>query len=153
MNPSNIRHLQEVSSPVAWLFLLKIQTPDNPPLYLVNNNQEFISQGITYLPYPFQIILPEDTGDKLPMVTLSISNIDGSIIDAIRGFSQAPEISVKLVSSAYPDLVEKELNYLKLRNVSYDALNVTGQLETVNVLSRRFPEGTYDPVHFPAIFY
>jgi hypothetical protein len=153
MNPNNISHIQEFSSPVAWLFLLKIETPSNPPLYLVNNNEEFMSNGINYLPYPFQLVLPEDTGDKLPTVTLTISNIDGAIIEAIRGFSEAPEISVKLVSSAYPDLVEKELNYLKLRNVSYDAMTVTGQLETINVLSRRFPEGTYDPVHFPAIFY
>jgi hypothetical protein len=153
MNPNNIQHIQELSSPVAWLFLLTIQTPNNPPLYLVNNNEEFISNGITYLPYPFQLVLPEDTGDKLPMVSLTISNIDGAIIEAIRGFDQAPQITVQLVSSAYPDLVEKKLDYLKLRDVSYDAMTITGNLETINILTRRFPNGSYEPVQFPSLFY
>jgi len=153
MTPNNIAHIQEFSSSVVWLYLLTIETPRNLPLYLVNNNEEFVSNGITYLPYPFELVLPEDTGDKLPTVKLTISNVDGAIVDAIRGFATAPQISVQLVSSAYPDVIEKKLDYLQLRNVSYDAMTISGTLETINVLSRRFPDESYDPVHFPAIFY
>lgn len=153
MNPHNIAEIQRLSSPVAWLFLLTIKTPNNEPLRLVNNNEPFISRGMEFLPYPFDLTLPEDNAETLPVVTLQISNIASEIIEAIRGFSVAPQIDIELVSSAYPDIVEKRLDYLKLRDVTYDSIMITGQLETINVLSSRFPDGDYQPVSYPSLFF
>jgi len=152
MYSENTRAIQATSSSVAWLFLLTIQAKDKPPLYLVNNNEPIISQGIEYLPFPFQLNLPSDDGESLPKVSLKISNISNEIIEAIRSELTPPELKVELVSSAYPDIVEKRLDFLKLRSVSYDAITITGQLEVVNVMTNAFPSEVYDPVHFPGMF-
>lgn len=152
MLPENIRSIQDTSSPVAWLFLLTIKAKDKPPLYLVNNNEPIISQGIQYEPFPFKLNLPSDDGETLPKISLVISNISNEIIEAIRSELTPPELKVELVSSAYPDLVEKRLDFLKLRSVSYDAITITGQLEVLNVMTNAFPSEVYDPVHFPGMY-
>jgi hypothetical protein len=152
MYSENTAAIQATSSSVAWLFLLTIQAKGKPPLYLVNNNEPIISQGIEYLPFPFQLNLPSDDGESLPKVSLKISNISNEIIEAIRSELTPPELKVELVSSAYPNIVEKRLDFLKLRSVSYDAITITGQLEVVNVMTNAFPSEVYDPVHFPGMF-
>jgi len=152
MDPRNITSLLERSSPTAWFFLLTITPKGGTPMYFVNNNEKVVSRGVTYEPFPFALILPEDTGDRLPKVTITISNISGEIIQAIRAQSTAPDMKVEMVSSAYPDIVEKTLDFLQLRSVNYDAITITGQLEVVNVLTKGFPSESYDPVHFPGLF-
>ena len=152
VQPQNQADIQATSSSVAWLFLLTIETKDKPNLYLVNNNEVFVSNGIEYQPFPFALALPSDTGEKLPRITLAISNISNEIIEAIRSQSIPPTLTIELVSSAYPDIVEKRLDFLTLRNVSYDATTITADLEVVNILSSGFPAEVYDPVHFPGLF-
>ena len=152
MYSQNTAAIQATSSSVAWLFLLTIEAKDKPPLYLVNNNEPIISRGIEYLPFPFKLNLPSDDGESLPKVSLTISNISNEIIEAIRSELTPPQLTVELVSSAYPNIVEKRLDFLKLRSVTYDAITITGQLEVVNVMTNAFPSEVYDPVHYPGMF-
>lgn len=152
MDPRNIRETQLTSSEVAWLYLLTIKTKGNPDLCLVNNNEPVVSNGITFEPFPFSLNLPSDNGESQPKVTLTISNISDEIIKAIRGQDTAPELKVQLVTSAFPDIVEKELDFLQLRHVAYDAISIQAELAVTNILSLGFPAETYDPVHFPALF-
>jgi hypothetical protein len=112
-----------------------------------------ISNGITYIPYPFNLTLPLDTGDKIPTITLTIDNVDQMLVDAIRELEVAPSIRVQLITSVFPDLVEKDLDFLKLRNVTYDAMSISGTLEVASVWARKFPSEQVDPVHYPALFY
>ena len=105
------------------------------------------------MPYPFTLTLPLDTGDKIPSITLTIDNVDQSLTDAVRELELAPSIRVQLVTSAFPDLIEKDLNFLKLRNVNYDAMAITGTLEIASVWARKFPSEIVDPVKFPSLFY
>ena len=150
----NTPYVNASATTIAWFFLLTI-TPasGSEVIYLVNNNEPVISNGITYLPYPFRLTLPLDTGDKIPQVTLSIDNVDQLLVDAIRELEIAPTIRVQLITSAFPDLVEKDLDFLKLRNVSYDAMSITGTLEVASVWARKFPSEMVDPTRYPALFY
>ncbi len=152
MDPRHIRELQLTSPEAVWLFLLTIKVKGNPDLCLVNNNEPVVSNGVTYQPFPFALNLPADTGESQPKVTLTISNISDEIIKAIRSQVEPPVLQVQMVSSAFPDIVEKDLDFLQLRNVSYDAISITGTLEVINVLSRGFPSEQYDPVKFPGLF-
>lgn len=152
MDSRNIAGSQGLNSELVWLFLLTISTPNDPPLLLVNNNEEVVSRGKTYLPYPFRMQLPDDTGDKLPVVKLQIDNIAGEIIKAIREFTEPPKIKVEMITNLYPDTVEKSLDSLQLRTVNYDSITIQGDLSVVNVLSVKFPSEEYSPVRFPALF-
>jgi hypothetical protein len=152
VSPQNQADIQATSSSVAWLFLLTIEAKDKPPLYLVNNNEVFVSNGIEYQPFPFALNLPSDTGERLPRIQIVISNISNEIIEAIRAEITPPVLTIEMVSSAYPDIVEKRLDFLTLRGVSYDASTITGELEVINVMSTAFPAESYSPVHYPGLF-
>jgi hypothetical protein len=152
ISAQNTPSLLGTSTDVVWMYLLTITANGSPPLYLVNNNEPVTSRGIEYLPYPFALVLPQDFGDQLPQVQISIDNISLEIVEFIRSELTPPGIKVELVTSAYPDIVEKSLDFLQLRDVTYDAMAITGTLEVVNVLNTRFPAETYDPTRYPALF-
>jgi hypothetical protein len=154
LHPSNTPAINASATNTAFFFLLTIEPPSGtPPIYLVNNTQPVTSNGITYQPYPFSTTLPMDTGDKIPSIQLTIDNVDQSLTNAIRELEEAPNIRLQLVTSDFPDLVEKDLNFLRLRNVNYDAMTITGVLEVASIWARKFPSERVDPVAFPALFY
>jgi hypothetical protein len=138
----------------AWFFLLTIKPAGGgPDIHLVNNNEPVTSNGVVYQPYPFSLTLPLDTGDKIPSITLTIDNVDQMITDAIRELELAPTIRIQLVTSSFPDLVEKDLDFLKLRAVTYDAMQIQGTLEVASVWARRFPGDAVDPVQYPGLYF
>jgi hypothetical protein len=142
------------STDTAWFFLLTITPAGGGTIInLVNNNEPVTSNGVIYQPYPFSLTLPLDTGDKIPQITLTIDNVDQSLTDAVRELELAPAMRIQLVTSAFPDLVEKDLNFLKLRNVSYDAMQITGTLEVSSIWARKFPAEITDPTKYPSLFY
>lgn len=150
----NVPAALESSSEVAWLCLLTITAADNPgvPLRVVNNAAPVVSRGLTFEPYPFNVVLPADDSETLPQVSLEISNLDAEIIAFVRAQAKAPSIAIEVVTSAYPDVVEKSLTFLKLTTVSYDAMVVQGRLDVDDFLSQRFPAEGYVPPQFPGLF-
>jgi hypothetical protein len=152
VTPANMPSLTASATPVVWLALLRITAPGEPAVCLVNNSEEVTSRGQVYQPFPFAITLPADDSDSLPTVTLTLSNVDRSLVEYIRGALNAPHIEVELVTSAYPDTVEKSLTFLKLGGVQYDAITITGSLSLDNFLTQSFPAESYTPPYFPALF-
>lgn len=138
----------------AFFYLLTITPPTGAEkIHLVNNTEPVVSNGLTFQPYPFTLSLPLDTGDKIPSIQLTIDNVDQSLTNAIRELETAPAIRIQLVTSTFPDLVEKDLDFLRLRNVNYNAISITGVLEIASIWARRFPAERVDPVRFPSLFF
>ena len=137
----------------AFLFLLTITDSSGDVLRVVNNNEEVISRGNTFIAYPFSIILANDDGNTLPVLQLTIDNVDQMIVEGIRESLQPPMFLLELVLSSDPDTVEKSISQLRLGNIKYDALSVTGILTPMNTLTRRFPAESYTPVNYPGLFY
>ena len=108
-----------------FLSLLEFTHTDLPdPIYFVDNTVEVISNGKTYQPYPFRITLPEDKVGVLPSVDLTIDNVDQTLIEAIRGFSNPPIVTLKIILASNPDNIEIQLDNLKLRNVKFEMLTI-----------------------------
>lgn len=149
LTPTGTAEAQAVISTAAWLVLLSITTPTET-IRFVNNSEKIISNGQTYEPFPFAFVLPGDDGETLPKVQLRIQNFDDRLVEAIRGLSQPPEIRCQIVTSLTPDAVEIEIENMVLRNVNYDALEISGDLQVVNVLTRKFG-GYYSTVEFPGL--
>jgi len=132
---------QDVESNEAWLVLLEITHSALPePFYLVNNTETITSNGIDYLAYPFGMVLGNDTGEKLPTVSLTIDNVDRSLMSAIRSLVDSPDVVIKVVLSSQPDVVEIAISELKLREVSYDAFAISGTLYADDILNQRWPK-------------
>jgi hypothetical protein len=143
---------QATTTEFVWIFLVSIGTPGNPVLRLCNNSEPIVSRGETYQPFPFSVKLSTDDGETLPVMQLEFMHLSGEITEAIRGFEQAPDISIELVTNITPDIVERQLSYVKLVNVSYDAMTVSGTLNVINTLSVAFPAESYTPSRYPGLF-
>lgn len=155
LQPNTVAYAQSSSSEIVFLALLTFtipEVPGTPPLYVVNNTVDIVSRGIRYQAYPFNIILPEDEPDKLPTVRVDIDNVDREIMDWIRGFSMAPSMQLDVITNVNYDIVERSIGFLKLGAVDYDALTIRATLSIDNVLARRFPADTFDPVQFPGLY-
>jgi hypothetical protein len=141
-----------LNSPIVFLCLLTFSLPGEPTLRLVNNTEEIISRGNKFEPYPFSVVLPNDDPEGLPSVQLRIDNVAGVITEYIRSLPQPPTLLLEVISTINPDVVEKSVGFLKLQQVSFNSIEVSGTLGVDNILSRRFPFESYDPVSFPALF-
>jgi Domain of unknown function (DUF1833) len=153
MNPVNVGHSQDLSSDIAWLFLLSIFPANEPAIHVVNNTELIVSNGVSYHPYPFDITLPTDNGDSLPKVKIRIDNVAAELVEIIRSQVEPPKVTCQLVTTAFPDIVERSLDYLVLRSVSYDSLVIQGDLEVNNTLNNKFLKSRYTAVEFPGLFY
>jgi len=143
-----------VETDEVFLSLLEFTHTDlATPIYFVNDTVSIVSNGITYEPYPFRIVLPDDVEGKLPEVKLTIDNVDRQLIEAVRGFSNPPEVTLKEVLASAPDTIEMQIDNMKLRNLNYDTFTITGALVIDSPMSRRFPASNYNPKQYPALFY
>ena len=89
------------------------------------------STAVTFAGGYFGIELPEEAGENISTVRLTIDNVDRAIVAAIR--------------SAGP-------YYLTLESASYDAMTVTGELAFEDVTNRRYPAHEYTPSNTPGLF-
>lgn len=144
--------IQATSSEIVLISLLTFSLPGYQPLHLCNNTEDIVSRGVTYTRFPFQISMPNDDSERLPTVRLRIDNIDGAIIEYIRALPQAPTLLLEVVTNIDFNVVERSIGFLKLEQVNYNSLEISGSLTVDNVLSRRFPVSDYDPIQFPALF-
>lgn len=153
LSPQGEIEIITTSSTVAWLTLLTFWLPSDPaldPIRVCNDNLPFVSRGQTFLPVPFDIQLPADNGEQLPTVKIQISNVS-EIIEAIRGYPEAPRVKLEIVMNITPDTVERAIDFLRLNTVSYDAIQITGDLTVEDVLHSGFPRERYTAVNFPGL--
>lgn len=153
LSPVLLRALFSESTREVLLALLKIDHPNLvTPIRVVNNLQPITSQGYTWAAFPFEITLPGEAEDELPVMTLRIDAVDRQIITAVRNLQGAPDITLDLIVASQPDVVEASFVGFKLKNVSYDNLTVEGELRLEEILSEPFPAHAMTPATFPGLW-
>lgn len=112
------------------LILLDITHTSIAPevIRVVNNNENIVYGGNTYLATSFTFIPPETEGESLSNAKLSISNIDRRFIALFRTITGAPSVTAQIVLVG--DTVVREAGpwEFKLSQVSYDSRAITGEL-------------------------
>lgn len=144
--------IQSVSSEIVLLALLTFTLPGQPTLRVVNNTEDVTSRGEVFMAYPFTLALPADDSDKLPSLSIQISNVSQELVEYLRQLPEPPVVLLEVVSNVDFNIVEKSIGFLKLSSVNYDALVITLSLQLDNFLARRFPKEDYIPATFPALF-
>lgn len=142
-------HAVNGSDPFLWL--MRLYHPNFSDIYLVNNNVDVVSTGITYGAYAFQIVLHNDDGQP-PKVKLILDNVDRSLIDEIRQYATPIRIDLKLILASNPDQTEISYNNLVLRQVNYNADQITGDIHINEVYLQAFPSDKVDPNQYPSVF-
>lgn len=122
------------------------------PIRVVNDMVDLVSRGNTFTGFPFQIALPDEKDESLPQMKLQIDNVDRSIVTAVRNMTSPATITLEVILASAPDTVEASFSGFTLRDVTYDAIVVEGTLRMEDILNEAFPQHTFTPNLFPALF-
>lgn len=133
------RAMNDVHSEAVFLWLLTLQNDDIDPIYVVNNNVDLISNGQLFTAYPFALVLFDSDGDKLPIMKLSIDNIDRAFLELIIGTTSEISVKADLIEASNPDLIEMSVDGMTLQHIQANASKITGTLVIQNILNTRFP--------------
>lgn len=137
----------------AFIMLCEIDHASlSEPIRVANNWQDVVSNGNTYVAFPFEVTLPDDVTDQMPRPTLKIDNVDLAITDAVRKMVGVATVQLSVVLSSTPDTVEFGPFAMKLRKVEYDAQTVTGELAFDELWGEPFPGDTIGPNLYPSLF-
>lgn len=139
--------------------LVVVSHPDlSPSLFFANNTPgDDITSAVTgssetYTAFPMQIVRPAK-GEETPKARVVIQNVDreiGEVVNELRGpltvdlYSVMPDID--------PDEAVETYEGLKLRNVTVDAISVSGDLVDDDLAGEPCPPERITPNRFPALF-
>ena len=141
---------QESGDPFLALFTISHESFET--LYLVNNSENIVSNGITYLAFPVNIVLPVDDGETVRQVSLTLDNVSQYLIDELRTVTDFIDVQIDMVLASNPDSVEISLGELKIKNIEYNALQIKGYLFMDDFLNTEIPSERYRPTNFNGLF-
>lgn len=143
-------------SSAVFLHLLKVEAQGYETLYFVDNTQSIVSNGQTYVPAAFKVVLPSQTEDgSVQPCQLAVDNVDQIISATIKKANAAQKkiyATISVVMAQTPDVIERGPLRFVLRNVTINKSTVSGELYDFYVYDRKIPEGVYNPQNFPGLF-
>ncbi len=143
-------HAQETGE--VWLVLLTIGHASlAQPIRVVNNTENIVSRGAVFLAFPFEIVLPGEDPDGITRASLRFDNVERTAIGVIRGLDSPPTVTLEVVLASNPSTVEIAFEGLTLRNVTYDALQIEGELYFESIFTEPITL-TMTPSRFPGLF-
>lgn len=141
---------QESNDP--FLSLLTLSHTNFGTLHFVNNSEEIISNGMTFVPFPFTLVLPADDGEAVKDIQLLLDNTSLELIEELRSITDYIQVQIQLVLAANPDLVEVEVPGLKINNIEYNVSTITATLVLDNFLNTELASERYTPIFYPGLF-
>lgn len=148
-----LRDIQSQETGEAFLVLVTISSDDLPSsLRVTSDSTKTVSNGETYLPYPFEFIPPNDSEEGSTNASIRIDNIDREIVRAVRTAQSTPKITVRVVRGSAPDTVEVEWPNFDLKRVEYDQFVVSGEIGLESYLTEAYPKDTFTPHNFAGLF-
>lgn len=137
--------------PFLVLLTIEVDSPGQK-VYLVNNTEDVVSRGITFIGCPFSIALPDVSDLTLADTTLAVDNVDPRIWQGIRTLNEAPNVVLEVVMASEPDTPVLTTPGLRLREASVTAQTITGKLVPDVLWQIGFPAHDFDPSQNPGMF-
>lgn len=142
------------------LNLLTIYYDGVAALRVVDDKQQITSNGQTFVPCGFTVLLPDQSSDGNKTCRLQIDNADISIYKAIKSASinsvnkkKKITCDVAVIMASDPDnYIEGPLTFA-LRNINATVKAITGELYDLYMSDRKFSALTYNPEDFPGMFW
>ena len=137
-----------------FLFLLTLEDPKGsfPPVYLVNNLEDIISRGNTYLAFPMAIALPVNDGETVPALEITLTNVTLEFMEILRAITTPLKGTVEAVLASRPALVELSIKDLELREIKYDRQTITATFTLKDMLNLGLPKHNFTPTFYPGLF-
>lgn len=137
----------------AFLILVTIEHDDLPvPIRINNGGANIVSNGETFLRCPMQPTILDDDQDRPPQAQLVISNIDRTMVAALRNTIVPANITMDIIRSGAPNDIEASMTNLEMRTVEYDAMLIQGSLLPRKIKSQPAIDYSYTPGQWPGLF-
>lgn len=134
-------------------FLQPIRIADDAYQHLPLAGQPgVISRGMEFVYLPFRIVLPASDDTGVSRAKIAIDNIDRKMVQAARSADSALEVTIEIVLSSQPNVVEMAEENFRLEKVDYDALVVSGEISVEYYDLEPYPAGRFTPSGFPGMF-
>ena len=148
------QNLLATSADEPFLILLEITHADlATPIRVVNDVQNIIVNGNTYIAMPFRVNLPDDVKGQIPQATLEVDNIGRELTQwlEVSGGGQGAKCKIMQVLRSDPNDVEFEIT-LDLTNLSITNEVVSGQLGFLNTLGKVSTVPNFTPATAPGLW-
>lgn len=148
-----IETVQALSTGDAAIFLLTISHPTfAETIRICNNRTDMTSRGNLFQALAFDISLAVDDAKTLPAMTMTLDNVDRSLIREIRELPDAPEFLMELILASNPDQVELAFPAMTVGAITYDASTIRTNVIVSDTLNLKYPRGTATPASNPGLF-
>lgn len=135
-----------------FLYLLEIDHTDLPePIRVVNNREDIISNGITYLACGFDFIPPTENDGEIMPAKLTIDNVDRRIVQAVRTITSPATVKASVILASNPNYVEMGPLEMTLKNVSYNRQTVTGDILYLQYIEKQVSKIMVNTQNFPGL--
>jgi hypothetical protein len=180
VSPAALRSFFSPESDDALITALTLSVPaysgntSPDPIRICDNYTKRLAQyttdtelvyGITYksndyIFLPFQFALPGDDTSGSPRASIVINDVTYLLTETIRSITGPIPVKIELVLKSLVDndttnsAVEPEVVFtgFYITNITYNAQQVTAELEMIDYATEPFPAYRFIPVYFPGIF-
>lgn len=151
---SFLERKQRVTDTSGTLLFLSITSPSLPGrLRIVNDTQDWVSQGIPYMGVPFGFKLPDDTRGQSPRAQLVLDNVGRGISEDLEALGPNELMMARLMVSdrTDPNLYERDY-YLPITSVSVAGATATAQCGVDYLMRQQAVRLRANPFTLPGIF-
>ena len=145
---------QRTTDTSGLLLFLEISAPSIPEvLRIVNDTQNWTSNGVEYLACPFGFKLPDDTAGQTPRAQLVIDNIGMGMTQDLEALQPNELVMCRLMISdrANPNVYERTYR-LPMTHVSAGTGQVTAQIGVDHLMRQQAVRLRYNPHIAPGLF-
>lgn len=139
------------SEPVYLLEITHAQL--SVPIRVVNDTQDLVHNGNTFVAVAFRVQFPDDISRSVPQVPIAIDNVGremAQFLEQAQG-GKGAKVRIMQVMRDTPNVVEQEYT-LDLVGVRQNMLEITGALSYENFLDIPALAATYTPELAPGLF-
>ena len=149
--PAILRAANRIDQDSPWLVLLDILIEGEDTMYLVNNTEDIVFEGRTYIAFAFNIDQPkENSKGELPSIQLAVANATRTLqayVEQYQGGVGAT-VTIRIVNAGNLGEDYSELTVtLNVMSCKCTTQWVTFTLSAVNPLNRKFPPEQYIALH------
>jgi len=119
---------------------------------LVPNIESITHAGDIYEPLAFDIKLPDEEAEGVPVVAWAADNVDRRLVAALRSVAGVVQARIVWVLAATPEVVELGPLNVEMRAAQYNADVISGTMGVEPILEQQFGSMTMNPRTTPALF-
>ena len=145
---------QRVTDTSGVLLFLEMSAPSMPEvLRIVNDTQNWTSNGHEYIGFPFQFKLPDDVSGQSTRAQIVVDNVGRSLTEDLERMAPNETVDIRIMVSdrVNPNAYEQDIR-LPMMRVSVNASTVTVQAGDDFIMRQQAVQLRFTPHLTPGLF-